>query len=41
MGQVHSPMAFGILVTLGMGVAEHVVAVEVVGINSLAVATDG
>ena len=38
MGQVDAAMPFGIFVTLGMGVAEHVVTIEVAGVYGLSVA---
>ena len=41
MGQVDAAMAFGIAVTLGVGISEHIVAVEVTGVDGLAVATNG
>ena len=37
-GQVDATMAFGVFVPIGMGISEHVVAVEVTGVNCLSVA---
>ena len=41
MGQVDAAVAFGVFVTLGVGIAEHVVAIEVTGVDGFAVATHG
>ena len=41
MRQVHATVAFGVFVTLGVRIAEHIVAVEVAGIDGLAVAAHG
>ena len=37
---IHAPIARRILVAVGIAVAEHIVAVEMVAIHSLAIATD-
>ncbi len=41
MGQVDATMALGVFVPLGMGIAEHVVAIKVAGVDGLAVTANG